>query len=80
MSDSAGSASPSSRHLGGAHILMGDGAIVFMTDSIDAGDGHAPTVYRGNPIHPPGWSSPYGLWGALGTRANKEPIKDALNQ
>ena len=31
-------ASASSRHLGGAHVLMGDGAVIFMTDSVEAGD------------------------------------------
>ncbi len=30
--------SVSSRHSGGAHVLMGDGAIKFVTDSIDAGN------------------------------------------
>ncbi len=29
---------PSSRHQGGVHVLMGDGAVVFITDSIEAGN------------------------------------------
>jgi prepilin-type processing-associated H-X9-DG protein len=29
--------SPSSRHQGGCHVLMGDGAVKFITDSIEAG-------------------------------------------
>jgi prepilin-type processing-associated H-X9-DG protein len=28
----------SSRHQGGCHVLMGDGAVHFITDSIDSGD------------------------------------------
>ena len=66
---SAGILPPSSRHQGGAHILMGDGAVKFVTDSIEAGNGDA---VPGNS----GARSPYGLWGALGTRANKEVIDE----
>ncbi|MEO1524812.1 MAG: DUF1559 domain-containing protein [Planctomycetota bacterium] len=69
---------PSSRHPGGCHVLMADGAVIFITDSIEAGDSRAPTVYlaAGNAGQP----SPYGLWGALGTIANREVIEEALNQ
>ncbi|MEO1524900.1 MAG: DUF1559 domain-containing protein [Planctomycetota bacterium] len=71
----------SSRHQGGAHILMGDGAVIFMTDSIEAGDRNAGNViWNGTGDRQPGSKSPYGLWGALGTRANKETIEEALNQ
>ncbi|MFG0253646.1 MAG: DUF1559 domain-containing protein, partial [Rhodopirellula sp. JB053] len=31
-------APPSSRHQGGVHVLMGDGAVKFITDSIEAGN------------------------------------------
>jgi prepilin-type processing-associated H-X9-DG protein len=76
---------PSSRHQGGAHVLMGDGAVVFITDSIEAGDRRAPMVWLsgmnvGPPSNVPGSQSPYGLWGALGTKANKETIEEQLNQ
>jgi len=68
----------SSRHQGGAHVLMGDGAVKFITDSIEAGNGNARQVsYHGQPTQPaPGSASPYGLWGSLGTRANKEIIDE----
>ena len=71
----------SSRHQGGAHILMGDGAVIFITDSIEAGDTNGETV-RQNGIGPylPGSKSPFGLWGALGTRASAETIEEQLNQ
>lgn len=64
---------------------MADGAVVFITDSIEAGDSRAPMVWRngmniGPPSDVPGSVSPYGLWGALGTRANKETIEEQLNQ
>lgn len=65
-------ASVSSRHQGGAHVAMADGAIKFITDSIEAGNSQArPVDYRNA-----GVVSPYGLWGALGTRASKEVIDD----
>ncbi|TWT52921.1 hypothetical protein Pla22_05490 [Rubripirellula amarantea] len=73
-----------SRHQGGAHVLMGDGAVVFMTDSVDAGqlDSDVVPVRMGNvaPAPVPGSKSPYGLWGALGTRASRETIEEQLNQ
>ncbi len=78
--DSAGTASPGSRHQGGCHILMGDGAVIFMTDSVEAGDSHTSSVFRTNTVHPPGSASPYGLWGALGTRDCGEEIEEQLNQ
>ncbi len=65
-------APPSSRHQGGCHVLMGDGAVKFVTDSIEAGDNTRGQVYEGNTVDPPGSKSPFGLWGSLGTRASKE--------
>jgi prepilin-type processing-associated H-X9-DG protein len=70
----------SSRHPGGAHVLMADGAVIFITDSIEAGDQSAPQVWDNRNATPAGSASPYGLWGALGTRANKEVIEEQLNQ
>ncbi|MEM1227142.1 MAG: DUF1559 domain-containing protein [Planctomycetota bacterium] len=70
---------PSSRHQGGCHILMGDGAVKFITDSIEAGDQRAHMVEMNQTgISAPGQQSPYGLWGALGTRANKEVIEEEI--
>ncbi len=68
-------ASASSRHQGGAHVLMGDGAVKFITDSIESGDRSAGSVWQnGTGGQAPGSISPYGLWGALGTRASAEVI------
>jgi prepilin-type N-terminal cleavage/methylation domain-containing protein/prepilin-type processing-associated H-X9-DG protein len=74
-----------SRHSGGAHVLMGDGAVIFITDSIEAGNPEEATVVvdRNGTVPPgnrPGRESPYGLWGALGTRDMGETIEEQLNQ
>ena len=68
----ADSASPllsaSSHHTGGVHVLMADGAVKFVSDSIDTGNlGVANTL---------GGRSPYGVWGGLGTRAGGETVGD----
>jgi prepilin-type N-terminal cleavage/methylation domain-containing protein/prepilin-type processing-associated H-X9-DG protein len=62
--NSQGVSSAGSRHQGGVHILMADGAVRFMTDSVDSGNlALTPQI---------GGQSPYGLWGALGTAASAE--------
>ena len=82
-SNGRGVVPPSSYHQGGCHILMADGAAIFISDSIEAGDQTAPTVHvQGMAMgySDPGTESPYGLWGALGTKGNKESIEEQLNQ
>ena len=74
-----GTLTMSSRHQGGAHVLMADGAVKFVTDSIEAGNSNAPGVVNGGTgARSPGSPSPYGLWGALGTRASKEVLDDEI--
>ena len=81
----AGAYCAASYHQGGAHVLMGDGAVIFITDSIESGDqNHVP--YGRDNGDGRGWEggagreSPYGLWGALGTKSGREPIEEQLNQ
>ncbi len=71
---SSGEIGASSRHQGGAHILMGDGAVKFVTESIEAGNKNSPKVRFGAGFPQPGAASPFGVWGALGTRASSETI------
>jgi hypothetical protein len=71
---------PSSRHQGGCHVLIADGAVIFITDSIEAGDSTGPSVHRNAGGLAAGSKSPYGLWGALGTRGSAETIEEQLNQ
>ncbi|MCA9137676.1 MAG: DUF1559 domain-containing protein [Planctomycetales bacterium] len=79
--NSIGIAPPSSRHQGGVHVLMGDGAVIFLADTIEAGDIHHTNVWSGGTGESvPGAKSPYGLWGAMGTRASREVIQEQLNQ
>jgi prepilin-type N-terminal cleavage/methylation domain-containing protein len=74
-----GVAPPSSRHVGGVYVMMGDGSIKFITDSIGGGVVHDGNVWlSGTGASVPGAASPYGLWGALGTRAAREPINEEL--
>lgn len=72
-------ASMSSNHEGGAHMLMGDGAVIFLTDSIESGDVRSPMIYRRDKDSEDGRRgiSPYGLWGALGTRDSNETIEES---
>ncbi len=69
---------PSSRHQGGCHILMGDGAVKFITDSIDAGNQESAMVRRQAGYLPAGSPSPFGLWGSLGTRGSSEIVDQNL--
>lgn len=61
----------SSRHTGGVQALMGDGSVRFISQNIDSGNQSAtPPANNGN------GASPYGIWGALGTRAGGETVSD----
>ena len=58
----------SSRHAGGAHVLMGDGRVKFINQNIDCGNQNAqPPTDENSP-------SPYGVWGALGTSNGREVV------
>ncbi len=58
--------SASSRHTGGVNVARADGSVHFVSQSIDAGNQGLPQVLTG--------ASPYGVWGALGTRQGGEVV------
>ncbi|MEO9595600.1 DUF1559 domain-containing protein [Rhodopirellula bahusiensis] len=66
--------SAGSYHQGGAHVLMADGAVRFISDSVDTGNLDAPPVAYGGGFSEIGSKSPYGVWGALGTIKSKETV------
>ncbi|WP_145419295.1 DUF1559 domain-containing protein [Planctomycetes bacterium K23_9] len=70
-----------SNHQGGAHVLMCDGAVVFMTQSIEHSQdsGHGMVYLGGQREQAAKSKSPFGLWGALGTRASGESVVEQLN-
>ncbi len=53
---------PSSNHSGGVNVAMADGAVRFVSETIDVGN----QTYSGEPENNPG-ESPFGVWGAMGT-------------
>jgi len=57
---------PTSGHPGGVNVAFADGAVAFISDSIDTG---TLSVVVSNTSTIP---SPYGVWGALGTKAGGE--------
>jgi prepilin-type N-terminal cleavage/methylation domain-containing protein len=66
-----GYATPSSRHAGGAQVVMGDAKVAFISENIDAGNYATGTA----PDNSTPGKSPFGVWGALGTRASGESAK-----
>jgi prepilin-type N-terminal cleavage/methylation domain-containing protein len=58
--------SASSRHRGGIHILLVDGAVRFITDNVDTGN-------LGISANNPPAQSPFGVWGQLGSKGGGEP-------
>lgn len=62
---------PTSQHVGGVHCLMADGAVRFISENINTGNlGAASPQQNGSGL------SPYGVWGALGSKSGGESVSD----
>ncbi|NLS96863.1 MAG: DUF1559 domain-containing protein [Planctomycetaceae bacterium] len=57
---------PSSNHPGGVNVMMADGSIQFMSDTVNTGDL--------SQNQPDAGASKYGVWGALGSKAGGESV------
>ncbi len=57
----------SSFHTGGVQVVMTDGAVRFISENIDAGNQGTASPTSG--------VSPYGVWGALGSKAGGEVLQ-----
>jgi len=60
----SGAFPPTSYHPGGVVAAKGDGSVTFVSETIDAGNSTAGQVTSG--------VSPYGVWGAMGTKDGGE--------
>jgi prepilin-type processing-associated H-X9-DG protein len=53
-------------HSGGVNVALADGSVRFISETIDTGNLSAPHTGSG--------PSPYGVWGALGSKAGGEVV------
>lgn len=63
---------PTSQHTGGVNVCRADGSVSFVSDTIDTGNLSIPAQQAVG-------LSPYGVWGALGTKAGREVVADPSN-
>jgi prepilin-type N-terminal cleavage/methylation domain-containing protein len=60
---------PTSQHTGGVTLGLADGSVRFISDNIDSGNLTVPA-----PAANGGGLSPFGVWGALGTKSGGEVV------
>ena len=60
--------SPGSNHPGGVNVLRADGSVSFISETIDTGNLSSASVSSGQ--------SPYGVWGALGSKSGGEVVNE----
>ncbi len=86
LTEQNGFYTPSSRHTGGVHALMGDGTVRFINETINSvsacslAPSSATSTGLGQTSTNSGsfcnGQSPFGIWGALGTMATGETVND----
>jgi prepilin-type N-terminal cleavage/methylation domain-containing protein/prepilin-type processing-associated H-X9-DG protein len=59
---------PTAYHPGGVNVVMADASVRFVTNDIDTGNLSLPNTAQGR--------SPYGVWGAMGTKDGSEAVSD----
>ena len=68
--------SAGSRHSGGiVQVVMGDGSVQTVTETIDVGNQNAAMPRNASEVR---GNSPYGVWGGLGSRNGGELVGDAF--
>ena len=63
--------SAGSNHSGGVQVVMADGSVSFISETIDTGEAKSTSHVIRQGAHN---NSPYGVWGALGTRSSGELV------
>lgn len=77
VADAAALIAAGSYHTGGANVCMGDGAVRFISETIDCGAYTQVLGYPdGNLAQPHQWTgaSTFGVWGKLGTLMGGEAV------
>ncbi len=65
--------SPTSNHPGGVNALLCDGSVHFISETIDTGNLALPEAKLQTPQ---AINSPYGVWGALGSKDGEEVVRE----
>jgi prepilin-type processing-associated H-X9-DG protein len=65
--------SPDSYHPGGVNVGMADGSVRFIAETVNTGNLAAPVPGSSTTV-PFGAPSPYGVWGALGSKQGGEAV------
>ena len=66
---------PSSYHPGGVNVTLVDGSVRFISETIDSGNSAAASPLSSSlGANSANMASPYGVWGALGSKAGGEPL------